>query len=314
MKNSRSNYFRELTGVRVVSMYVQEFFHWGWQKTDQENDDGIDGFIIIRSRSGKDLGAMIKVQIKCGPSYLSSRINDEAVRISPFDSKSAFESHLNSYSKSTCPVILVWVNTRKKGLKVDDLYHPEVWWRRVDDYKYNDESVITLDKKLGEHSKGDLFSLVKGHIKDWTGYPSIILKGDYKHYFYSDQLKQDALSFYRKWRNWDTFLHYQGKSFLVKKSRLGWRHINYKKRGQERISTSLRLLPLVDEIISEFNGRPILLNSKLLGDHVLCEKYGIRCLVIVKDITMKVQVVLIKRINQMNDSASWEFYSLHEIK
>ena len=38
-KNKRDNYFRELAGLRVVSMYVQEFFRWGWQQIDQENDD-----------------------------------------------------------------------------------------------------------------------------------------------------------------------------------------------------------------------------------------------------------------------------------
>lgn len=317
MKNSRNNYFKELTGVRVVSMYVQEIFHWGWQKTDQENDDGIDGYIIVRNHAGKDLGAMIKVQIKSGHSYYSSGDCVKSVNISPFNSKESLKSHLLDYSRSTSPVILVWVNTRKKdknGRDYEDLFHPEVWWQRVDNYKYQNTSIVTLDKKFGEHSKGDLFNLVKAHLNDWIGYQEIQLQGKKQGLFRSQNLRVDALSYYRNWKKQNTYLRCLDKPYLVKKNRTGWRHITYKKRGQERITTSLQLLPLADEIIQEYNRRPVMLNSKLLGDHVICEKYGFRYRVISKGITRKVQVVLIKKINQIDGTINWEFYSLHEIK
>ena len=54
--NKRKNYFRELAGLRIVAMYVQEFFHWGWQQLDQQNDDGIDGYVIVRDNAGRDMG------------------------------------------------------------------------------------------------------------------------------------------------------------------------------------------------------------------------------------------------------------------
>ena len=65
-KNKLYNYKQEATGNRVVAMFVQEFFGWGWQPNSQENDDGIDGVIIVRDKMGRDIGARIHVQIKQG--------------------------------------------------------------------------------------------------------------------------------------------------------------------------------------------------------------------------------------------------------
>ena len=316
-KNSRSNYFRELTGVRVVSMYVQEFFHWGWIKYDQENDDGIDGHIIIRDHGGKDLGAIIKVQIKSGPSYVSSRVGNKEVRISPFSSKESFKKHLSSYSQSDCPVVLVWVNTQKKDAKgkvYEDYYHPEAWWRRVDNYEYNDESVISLFNKFGEHSKGELFRLVKNHIKDWIGYPKITLEGRLKNHFFSSDLKQETYTFYREWRECNTILIWEKQNHKVKINRTGWRHINDYKRGRERINTSLRLLPLAREIITHSRTRPVLLQSRRITPTLVREQYGLRCRVLFGDQTMKVQVVLIRMKDELENDEQWRFYSIHVIK
>ena len=53
----------EATGLRVIGMYVQEYFHWGWQRYGQENDNGIDGEIIPRTSNGQDMGVRIKVRL-----------------------------------------------------------------------------------------------------------------------------------------------------------------------------------------------------------------------------------------------------------
>ena len=68
-KNNRQNYIQAATGGRVVGMFVQEFFGWGWLSNTQENDDGIDGYIDVRDSMGRDLGVRIHVQIKSGLSY-----------------------------------------------------------------------------------------------------------------------------------------------------------------------------------------------------------------------------------------------------
>ncbi|ENC8103819.1 DUF4365 domain-containing protein [Escherichia coli] len=63
---------------------------WGYQSISQENDDGFDGLIYIRSKrfEAKDkenrskqswefTGGLIHVQVKSGDTYISSRNKDE---------------------------------------------------------------------------------------------------------------------------------------------------------------------------------------------------------------------------------------------
>ena len=71
-KNRMESHFMELAGLRMVKMYVTEFFHWGYQEIDQQNDDGLDGIIMVRDKAGYDMGVRIHCQIKCGPAYEKS--------------------------------------------------------------------------------------------------------------------------------------------------------------------------------------------------------------------------------------------------
>lgn len=301
-------------------MYVEEFFRWGWQETDQKNDDGIDGFIIARDHAGVDLGAMIKVQVKSGPSYLSSRVDNKAVRIAPYSDKNSFKRHLDGYSRSNCPVILIWVNTQKieKTDKYERVYedklHPEVWWRRIDDYKYMNESVVTLDRKFGEHSKGDLYRLIKNQIKGWLDYPELIMDDFTKNLYYSLKLKEDALEYYRKWNKESTRLFFERRYHNVKVNRTGWRHVKNYRRGMKRVNTALKLLPLAKQIIETPGIRPVLLNSKTVGHDVERRHYGLRCRVSLGEQILKVQVVLIRMHYYSKKEDRWRFYSLHVVK
>lgn len=87
-KNNRQNYIQEATGIRVVSMFVQEFFGWGWLPNTQENDDGLDGFIYVRDSTGRDLGVKIHVQIKSGLSYYKGIDNKGRLKLQPYSPKS----------------------------------------------------------------------------------------------------------------------------------------------------------------------------------------------------------------------------------
>ena len=315
-KNSRLTIIREQDGLRVVSRIVESYFRWGWQELDHKNDDGIDGLIMIRDRSGMDLGAMIKVQVKSGPSYLSSRVGNKAVRITPYSDKNIFKKHLLDYARSFCPVILVWVNTQaidKNGRLYDDYDHPEIWWQRVDNYKYTEESVITLDRKLGEHSKGDLYGLVKRQIKEWIDQPTLMMDDCSKRLYNSSNLKRDAHDYYYTWSKGITRVFWEKRYRIIKINRTGWRHINNYKRGRERVFTSLRLLPLAKQIIEIRDIRPVLLNEKVINHNLTRQHFGLRCQVMIGDQIKKVQVVLIR----MHDEAKkdkWRFYSIHEVK
>ena len=93
-KNNRQNYIQAATGGRVVGMFVQEFFGWGWLPNTQENDDGIDGYIDVRDSMGRDLGVRIHVQIKSGLSYYKGIDNKGRLKLQPYSPKSTLEKHL----------------------------------------------------------------------------------------------------------------------------------------------------------------------------------------------------------------------------
>lgn len=319
-KNKREKYFRELAGLRIVAMYVQEYFHWGWQQINQENDDGIDGYVIVRDNGGRDLGCNIRVQIKSGPSYLSSRPNGgKYVRIKPYNSEVNLKRHMDDYAKAVQPVIMVWVNTQKirtDGATYEDLLRPEVWWERLDNYSYTGGTVLTLTHKLGEHSKGDWFNTVKPMLKDWSNHPLIRLDADDKKLYYSTALKQDAKAFLKDWQTRITIFN-KGKNdeLTIKKGRTGWRHINYARRGQLRIQNSLQLLSIAEKIILSDAIQPVKLGEKsmILGGKWV--KIGLRARVQVDKTTqLKVQVVLLIDARRVNKTKECDFFSVHVIK
>lgn len=319
MKNKQSNYFREFAGLRIVAMYVQEFFHWGWQPLKQQNDDGIDGYVIVRDRAGRDLGCNIRVQIKSGPGYLSSRPdNKKSVRIKPYASEESLKKHLEDYDNSTQPVIMVWVNTRKEkdGKEYEDYLHPEAWWERVDHYDYQGGTVITLTHKFGEHSKGDWFKTVKDRLNDWKNHPLIKIDPTDNLLLHSINLKKDAKWFYQEWGERATNLEIRDLGILaVKKTRIGWRHINYLRRGRERIKNSLELLSIAEKIINHEDSHIIRLGEKEMLHGGKWVKYGLRARVQVDQNTIKkVQVVLLIDDRRVGKTKECHFFSVHVIK
>lgn len=317
--NKRKNYFRELAGLRIVAMYVQEFFHWGWQQLDQQNDDGIDGYVIVRDNAGRDMGCNIRVQIKSGPSFLSSRPNGgKQVTIHPYSSEEKLKSHMDDYAKSSQPVIIVWVNSHKEkdGREYEDLLHPEAWWERVDNYNYQGGTVITLTHKLGEHSKGGWYSTVKPILKTWQNHPLIKMDADDRKLFYSQSLSIDGQIFYKEWQNRKILMtRSNGQVCEVKKGRTGWRHVNNYQRGRYRTSNSLKLLSVADKIIQNKEVQPIFLGYCGHSRNGVIAKYGLRARVQENSNTVhKVQVVLLRNCNKAKDKDEWSFFSVHVVK
>ena len=308
IKNKRDNLIRAAAGLRVVKMYVEELFGWGWQDISQQNDDGIDGYVIVRNKSGKDLGCNIRVQIKSGPSYLKGRNEHNSVRIQPYSSTEKLALHMSDYSNAKQPVMLVWVNTETQannGSYIERLTHP-----------YEGGSLITLTHKLGEHSKGDWYKTVKDLIDDWKHYPLITMDINDLKLYYSTKLQVDARVFYKRWQGYETRCTIKKYGdLLVKKRRTGWRHINYMKRGRERIANSLKLLSVAEKIITTPNNTPVMLGEKRMKHGGKWEKYGYRALVKVdKKTELKVQVVLLVKVQSVLIAKECDFFSVHIIK
>lgn len=302
-------------GLRMVKMYIEEYFFWSFQQIDQENDDGIDGIIIPRDNLGEDMGVRIHCQIKCGPSYLKGMPNNN-LSIHPYSSKERLKDHLEMYSKMVEPTILIYVNPGeydKDGRNVNGMT-PPCWWIRLDDYVHDGSSVIKIPKasRFGEHSKGDLLKMVKPLIKNWNNFPEVTLTEQDKKLWYSTNLKEEAKAYY-KTRPYVDML-YGDKSIRVHITRIGWRHINKRSRGKVRIYNSLKLLSLALRVI-EAPSRILFLREKPT-DTKQCREvyYAIRVRLKIQNEIKKIQVVLRRWINPQNDIDKLWFYSCHIIK
>ena len=313
-KNRMESHFMELAGLRMVKMYVTEFFHWGYQEIDQQNDDGLDGIIMVRDKAGYDMGVRIHCQIKCGPAYEKSSTDTEVV-IQAYSNKQRWEDKLKHYARMAEPAILIYVNPR------NNKKWPPCWWVRVDDYNNDGSSQLRIPRlqTLGEHSKGELLKLVKPIIKDWNNYPALTLNPQDRKLYYSRNLLADARDYYDRMKEHHLMLGNSG--VLVKWSRTGWRHINTLRRGDVRINTSLSLLSVARRMIESWDGNletrdgiVLLRGSGVESDHCIELFYGLRNRLIVGTGEDKIQVVLKRRINKRLHKDTWWFYSVHRIK
>lgn len=307
-KNKRYNYKQEATGNRVVAMFVQEFFGWGWQPNSQENDDGIDGAIIVRDKMGRDIGARIHVQIKSGPSYCKGVDDNGRLKIQPYSPKKNLNEHLRTYARQREPVILVYVTSEWEEKK--DLYRPWAWWVRLDNYKYDESSYVYIDRKqrFGEHSKKELYALVSKTLK-WTECKTIQASNeDYKLFNTCDNLKTKAKVVYDKLRK-TRIICPALNSVEVVFNRIGWRHICNGSRGCKRIRNSFGLMSIVPEIIKNADNWIYACKSQTAKKKGH-ELYTLRANINIKNETHKVQVIIRKQTNS-NKEIKYVFYSVH---
>ena len=306
-KNKRQNYIQEATGVRVVAMYIQEFFGWGWVPNTQENDDGLDGCIYVRDNTGNDLGAKIHVQIKSGPSYYKGMDEQGRLKIQPYSPKERLEQHLKTYAKQIEPTILIYVTSEWEGKK--DLYRPWAWWIRMDNYEYCNASYIYIDRtqRFGEHSKKELYKLISNSLK-WTEYPTIQASPEDNKLFNTiGNIKIAAKAVYDKLRTEIISSPALDKNRVIF-NRIGWRHICNGNRGVKRIRNSFGLMSIVPQIIKSSN--KWIYAKKSLTDNQRHIFYTLRANVSIKKENYKVQVI----IRQQTSSAGvkkYVFYSVH---
>lgn len=320
-QNKMATHAVEAMGLRVIAMYVQEYYHWGWQAYGQENDNGLDGEIIPRYKNGDDMGVRIFVQSKAGKGYLSSK-NDKAIHISPYNSKERLNDHIDKWKKFREPVLLIYTNaekTDKQGRTYEDKKNPTAWWVRMDNYTHDGSSIvrIPLENLFQEHTKGILADMIKPFVNDWYHYPHVEPSKEQLKLWFSENLGVSAKTYYRQWASEDTKVWYRGNEYPVKISRTGWRHITNAKR-KERVQISKRLLPIAKEILRMSQEiRPILLRADYPNETLWCssvEHIGYRARVNIENVDRKVQVVLKRYRDYTHDIEKWWFYSVHIVK
>lgn len=237
---------------------------WGYQSISQENDDGFDGLIYIRSKrfEAKDkenrskqswefTGGLIHVQVKSGDTYISSRNKDEIrIKIKNLNEKKKI------WSRSSIPCILVFVFWDHNEVEYS------YWADLKSELTYCDNSSTLIKIPLknrfmrSQECKGPLRRLARVSANyadkpliDLSKFDS--LSGKLPTSLNSNlncSLKQKGIEFYQKWRLIGATNPYFGPVLI---NRTGWSHITRRNRPIARIEASFNLLPLAARIIND---------------------------------------------------------------
>lgn len=236
-------------GINFVSSVVEEHWRSGFQELKPENDDGLDGLVLMR-RNGHDTGQVVWVQVKGGPSWRigwKTRPDDIGIKLG----KAYIESHRPRWGRVRGPCILVMVEPRSK-------HRRRAWWFDLKDpLTYPDSRtdvlVTSRERTFGPHAKPAIANLARSQVEA-VGLPVVVAtRSELVQVPLSGSLLEHARGYYRAWAS----LPSTGRACAlgeVQVGRSGWRHMTRKGRGVERIHQSLHLLPMARRILLEAKG------------------------------------------------------------
>ena len=148
-----SNRVKERIGIDVVSRIVEVDWENGWQEYAAQNDDAIDGAILMRRGSKKpiDTGGLVFVQVKCGGNGYR---NDQAQypnHIGVALGAGYIDAHRPRWVRVPGPAVLVFVDDTQNRRD------PPAWWadlKRTDTYSPTNDGMLLVPKaqRFGHHS------------------------------------------------------------------------------------------------------------------------------------------------------------------
>lgn len=156
MKNNRTKESIRINAVRAI---VQNDWESGWLEYAAQNDDAIDGIILMRKGSNypSETGGVVFVQVKCGgdgyllhqkqyPDHLCINLGKEYI-----------ETHMPRWNKVPGPIVLIFVDVTSNHKL------PKSWWvdLRNNCISPTNKGIILIPKnqRFGHHTKGLFHSL-----------------------------------------------------------------------------------------------------------------------------------------------------------
>ena len=216
----------------------------GWQDIDAENDDGIDGIILLQ-RAEQFAGRVVFVQVKSGPSFRKDYKGPAYEKVVAVDLGAEYlAKHRPRWHLMPGPVLLAYVADPEKRTT-------KVYWQdlRADSsYSTTNRGVVLIPEgqTLGSHMKGRLQALC-GSVSDDAGLPTIDMRGVQSRLANPSFNRKKARAFYREWALSSERSHPDLGLVIV--SNLGWRHITRKSRRLENVYNSLALLEVAKQMI-----------------------------------------------------------------
>ena len=308
---------QDATGMNRVSTITQGRAKHGWQKFDPNNDDGVDGMIIMRKIQGNvrvDTGELVFAQVKCGgPSGYYKEAKKRPKHFGVHVGEDYINSHRPKWENLFGPVILIYV----------DYQTEDAWWTDLKDpnsYIEENKSLIHVPKsqRFFIHSFGE-FKRLKGYLHTSPDIEKIELElKDVSIFKPSEAPKISAKKFYREWADAGNSLHPELGPIIV--SREGWRHICRKGRTTQRIIQSWSLLGVARKMISEvekvYQLRVETSPADAVGNYAQTDYISLRAQVIFPQRHSSIVQVVLKRTRKLNGKkvlqSDIRFFSVYE--
>lgn len=232
-------------GVSLVSHCVRGQLKSDWQDVDAENDDAVDGIVLLRHRENFS-GRMLFVQVKSGPSFKkeSKSLGEDSIGVAI--GRGYIEKHRSRWNALPGPVILAYVED-------PDSHKSPIYWQDLkSDASYSkvnsDLVVIPKRKTFGSEAKGELRKMA-GSVPDSHPLHEIDMRQTRSLLATPGFSLRLAKEFYREWSSsTDRFHPELGEIFVTN---AGWRHITRQGRRPDNILNSLLLLEAARKMVSQ---------------------------------------------------------------
>lgn len=240
---------RGAAGRDLVAFQVRSLLKSDWQDIDAENDDAIDGAVLLRHR-GKFLGRMLFVQVKSGPSFKRNYKQARFQGMIGVNLGSEYiATHRPRWNALPGPVILAYIEN-------PDDRNSKIYWQDLkSDHTYSktNKAVVLVPKSqtFGSEAKGALRRLT-GSVPDSVPLQTIDLTKVRSLLATPAFDRKVARSFYRKWSA--SLEREHPELGRIDVTNLGWRHITRRSRRPENVHNSFMLLEAARQMIIQGAG------------------------------------------------------------
>src|SRR6185503_5226134 len=227
-------------GVNLVSTIVEVNWECGWQEYAAQNDDAIDGVILMRRGSIRpyDTGGLVFVQIKTGGEGYRRDQKQHPDHIGVHLGAEYIQEHVPRWKRTPGPAVLIFVDDK---ISRDN---PPAWWvdlKSTDSYSKTNKGLILIPKnqRFAHHTKGTFHKLCGSGPSDrmleqvQVGRSGVLVPRLGKN----ESLRDDAWNFYKDWRDQlPSRMNPIIGEILV--NLIGWKHAARKGRLPARILQS----------------------------------------------------------------------------
>ena len=247
-----SNRVKERIGVIAVARIIAVDWECGWQEYAAQNDDAIDGIILMRrgSRAPSDTGGIVFVQVKTGGEGYKKDQKQYPDHIGVQLGKKHISQHRARWQQTPGPAVLIFVDD------TIDRTLPPAWWTNLkssESYSPTNGGMILVPKqqRFARHTKGVFHRLCGSgpadrHLKEIRiSRPDLFVPRLGK----TESLRNDAWHYYKEWRGQiASRMNPTLGKILV--NRVGWKHSTRKGRLPERIVHSWMLLDVAKKMVA----------------------------------------------------------------